>query len=217
MTTHGATSDAKVVKTTIPCFHIQKRVYAIIAKFSSLIEPGYKVSFVFQWRGYHGKSGVNVISIEHWKPNKTVDCKVNDPRCLFMVHKTMSFYLERINSVATIRFPDIIMFDKNALVWILIPWSSKGFGTQQLPRHYGRETHICVSKLGAIDSDNGLSPVRCQVIIWTNAGLILIGPLGSYLGEIVVKAIFIQEKTLEMSSAKQKPFYPGLNVLIIIM
>ena len=54
---------------------------------------------------------------------------------------------------------------------MLIPWSSKGFGTQQLPRHYGRETYICVSKLGAIDSDNGLSPVRCQVIIWTNAGL----------------------------------------------
>ena len=50
-----------------------------------------------------------------------------------------------------------------------------------------------------------------------NAGLILTGPLGSYLSEIVIKAIFIQEKALEMSSAKQKPFYPGLNMLIIIM
>ena len=50
-----------------------------------------------------------------------------------------------------------------------------------------------------------------------NAGLILTGPLGSYLSEIVIKAIFVQEKALEMSSAKQKPFYPGLNVLIIIM
>ena len=87
---------------------------------------------------------------------------------------------------------------------------------QQLPRHYGRETHICASKLGAIDSDNGLSPVRCQVIIWTNAGLIPIGPLGSYLSEIVIKAIFIQEKAVEMS-AKQKPFHPGFNVLIIII
>ena len=85
-------------------------------------------------------------------------------------------------------------------------WSRKGFGTQQLPRHNGRETHICVSKLGAIDSDKGLSPVRCQLIIWKNAGLILTGPLGSYLSEIVIKAIFIQEKALEMSSAKQKPF-----------
>ena len=37
-----------------------------------------------------------------------------------------------------------------------------------------------------------------------------------YLIEIVIKAIFIQEKALEMST-KRKPFYPGLNVLIIIM
>ena len=50
-----------------------------------------------------------------------------------------------------------------------------------------------------------------------NAGLILTGPLGSYLSEIVIKEILIQEKALEMSSAKQKPFYPSLNVLIIIM
>ena len=50
-------------------------------------------------------------------------------------------------------------------------WSRKGFGTQQLPRHNGRETHICVSKLGAIDSDKGLSPVRCQVIIWKKCWL----------------------------------------------
>ena len=77
--------------------------------------------------------------------------------------------------------------------------------------------HICVSKLGAIDSDKGLSQVRCQVIIWKNAGLILTGPLSSYLSEIVIKAIFIQEKALEMACAKQKPFYPGLNVLIIII
>ena len=50
-----------------------------------------------------------------------------------------------------------------------------------------------------------------------NAGLILTGPLGSYLSEIVIKTIFIQEKALEMLSAKQKPFYPGLSMLIIIM
>ena len=96
-------------------------------------------------------------------------------------------------------------------------WSRKEFGTQQLPRHYGRETHICVSKLGAIDSDNGLSPVRCQVIIWKNSGFILTGPLVSYLSEIVTKAILYSEKALEMSSPKQRPFHPGLNVLIIIM
>ena len=40
--------------------------------------------------------------------------------------------------------------------------------------------------------------------------------LGTYLSEIVIKAIFIQEKALEIS-IKRNPFYPGLNVLIIIM
>ena len=43
--------------------------------------------------------------------------------------------------------------------------------------HWGRVTHICVSKLTIIGSDNGLSPDRRQAIIWTNAGLLLIGPL----------------------------------------
>ena len=32
--------------------------------------------------------------------------------------------------------------------------------------------------------DNGLSPVRRQAITWTNAGLLLIGILGTYFGEI---------------------------------
>ena len=40
--------------------------------------------------------------------------------------------------------------------------------------HEGRVTHICVSKLTIIGSDNGLSPDRRQAIIWTNAGILLI-------------------------------------------
>ena len=34
--------------------------------------------------------------------------------------------------------------------------------------NWGRLTHICVSKLSIIVSDNGLSPDRRQAIIWTN-------------------------------------------------
>ena len=43
--------------------------------------------------------------------------------------------------------------------------------------HWGRGTHICVCKLTTVDSDNGLSPGRRQAIIWTNARILLIGPL----------------------------------------
>ena len=39
---------------------------------------------------------------------------------------------------------------------------------------WGRVTHICVTKLTAIGSDNGLSPARRQAIIWINAGILLI-------------------------------------------
>ena len=34
--------------------------------------------------------------------------------------------------------------------------------------HWGRVTHICVSKLTIIGPDNGLSPGRRQAIVWTN-------------------------------------------------
>ena len=42
----------------------------------------------------------------------------------------------------------------------------------------------------------GLSPDRCQAIIWTNAGLLLIGPLGTNFSEILIE-IFIQENAFE--------------------
>ena len=52
--------------------------------------------------------------------------------------------------------------------------------------HWGRATHICVGKLTIIGSDNGLSPGRRQAIIWTNAGILLIGTLGTNFSEILI-------------------------------
>ena len=65
--------------------------------------------------------------------------------------------------------------------------------------HWGRMTHICVSKLTITGSDNGLSPERHQAIIWTNAEILLIGPLGTNFSEIFYRNsnIFIEEKTFE--------------------
>ena len=48
-------------------------------------------------------------------------------------------------------------------------------------------THICVNKLTIIGSDIGLSPGRRQAIIRTNAGILLIGPLGTNLSEILIE------------------------------
>ena len=50
------------------------------------------------------------------------------------------------------------------------------FKTELVETHWGRMTHVCVSKLAMIVSDNGLAPGRRQAIIWTNSGILLIDP-----------------------------------------
>ena len=83
--------------------------------------------------------------------------------------------------------------------------------------HWGQVTHICVSEQTIIGSDNGLSPGRRQAIIWTNAGILLIGPLGTKFKEILIKILAFSFKKVysKMSSGKWRPFCLGLNVLII--
>ena len=46
---------------------------------------------------------------------------------------------------------------------------------------------ICVSKLTIIGSIIGLSPGQRQAIIWTNAEMLLIGPLGTNFSEILIE------------------------------
>ena len=83
--------------------------------------------------------------------------------------------------------------------------------------HWGRVTHICVGKLAIIGSDNGLSPGRRQAIIWTNAGILIIGPLGTNFSEIliVINTFSFKKMHLKMSSAKWRPFCLGLNELTL--
>ena len=82
--------------------------------------------------------------------------------------------------------------------------------------HWGRVTHICVGNLTIIASDNGLSPGRRQAIIWNNAGILLIGPLGTNFSEILIeiKTFSFKKMDLKMSSGKWRPSCLGLNVLI---
>ena len=52
---------------------------------------------------------------------------------------------------------------------------------------WGRVTHIYVSKTNHHWSDNALSPGRRQSITWTNAGMLLIGPLGTNFNEFLIE------------------------------
>ena len=85
--------------------------------------------------------------------------------------------------------------------------------------HWSGVTHICVGNLTIIGSDNGLSPGRSQAIIWTNAGILLIGPWGTNFSEILIEIQTFSCKKiyLKISSAKCQPFCLGLNVLSSVL
>ena len=80
--------------------------------------------------------------------------------------------------------------------------------------HWGRVTHICVSYLTIIGWNNGLSPGRRQAIILTNAGIVLIGPLGTNISEILIEILTFSFKKMhfKMSSGKWRPSCLGLNL-----
>ena len=65
--------------------------------------------------------------------------------------------------------------------------------------HWGRVRYICIRKVIIIGSDNDLSPGWCQAIIWTNAGILLIEPLGNKLQWNLNQNFyfFIQENAFE--------------------
>ena len=88
-----------------------------------------------------------------------------------------------------------------------------------MPTHHltqwGRVTHICVGNLAIIGSENGLSPGRRQAIIWTDAGILLIGPFETNFSEIWIgiQTFSLKKIHLKMSSVKWRLFCLGLNVL----
>ena len=81
--------------------------------------------------------------------------------------------------------------------------------------HWGRVPHICISKLSTIGSDNGLSPDRCEAIILTYAGILLIGPFGMNFIEILIEINTFLFKTmhLKISSTKRCLICLRLDVL----
>ena len=85
--------------------------------------------------------------------------------------------------------------------------------------HWGRVTHLCVSKLNIIGSDNALAPGRRQAIIWTNARILLIGPLGTNFSGMLFEyhRFSFKKMHFKMSSWKWQPFCVGLNVLRLVV
>ena len=67
-----------------------------------------------------------------------------------------------------------------------------------LPLEQYQEVYVCVGDFTIIGWINGLSPGRRQAIIWTNAGILLIGPIGTNFDEIFFEIqVFLQENEFE--------------------
>ena len=80
--------------------------------------------------------------------------------------------------------------------------------------HWGRVTHTCFGNLTIIGSDNGSSSGRRQAIIWINAGILLVGPLGTNFSEIVIefqtfsfKKMHLKKSICEMAAILYRPQY----------
>ena len=84
-----------------------------------------------------------------------------------------------------------------------------------LLNHWDRVAHICISILTIIGSDNGLAPDRCQAIIWTDAGILLIQTSGTNFSDILSKIHTFSFKKMhfKMSSAKWPAICVSLNEL----
>ena len=71
-------------------------------------------------------------------------------------------------------------------------------------------THLCVGNLTIIGPDNGLAPARRQAIIWTNAGILLIGPVETKFNAILSELVAFLFKKIRLNVM---PFCLDLNML----
>ena len=80
---------------------------------------------------------------------------------------------------------------------------------------WGRVMHICISEHVNIGSDDGLSPIQRQAVIWTNTGILLIGFWRTNFSEIFIEIHTLSFKKMHLKtlSGKWRPFCLGLNVL----
>ena len=105
-----------------------------------------------------------------------------------------------------------------ALRWVLQNLTHKKSElVQVLPWCHQLTAITCINKLTIIGSGHGFSAGWCQAIIWTNAGILVIGPLGTHFSEPLIKIYTFSFKKmhLKMPSGKWWLFCLGLNMLIV--
>ena len=104
---------------------------------------------------------------------------------------------------------DVLLIKKNSFNYtnwsVDIMFDTCDVSSLMLLTHWGQVMHIYVSvNYTIIGSDNGLSPVRRQTIIWTNDGLLSIRPLGTCFIEISLEIQKFSFKNMHMKMLSAK-------------
>ena len=151
----------------------------------------------------------------HIKCHHNCACRCRRPYRCYAIHQSKCLK-SQIYFLPGFSDHSMILYSRYALGGVVQTGNIKQHDKDRLLTHWGRVTHICVGKLTSIGSDNGLSPGRRQAIIWSNDGILLIGPLGTNFSEILIgiQTFSFKKMPLKMSSAKWRPFCLGLNGLI---
>ena len=153
--------------------------------------------------GDHSNEPVGIVNIN------TIKQWIAKPCAYFMQ------YTANITAQETIFFLPIHLNHLRDLCSLISQWIRKCFCV--ILTQWGRWVSIHTSIPSVIiGSDNGMSPARCQAIIWTNAALLSIRPWGIKVSEFVIESETFSFKNmrLKISSAKLRTSCLGLNVLI---
>ena len=128
------------------------------------------------------------------KPSHMYDCVII-PSWVAYIHST-------ITPLSTNMFVKVLRVEKMLLKMYQLIEAER--------RIYASENQV------VIGSDMGLQSGRHQAIIWTSAGILLLGSLGTNFGEILIEIhiLSLKKMYLKMSSEKWRPFCLGLNVFI---
>ena len=132
-------------------------------------------------------------------------------RCGYMIMQCYAIYkcFDLVNMYGTLLLVFISLPFYHVICWHFFSESQvkitfKLFGCYEVMylwvlTHWGRVTRICIGNLTLIGSDNGLSPDRRQAIIWTNARILLIGPLGTNFSENWIEILTYSFKKMRLN------------------
>ena len=138
---------------------------------------------------------VRIVRLYEWCKAKTFRCAFFAAAMLTMVGSPQCCSCQRLYPACVVKyvFPHCWWFVRIANVGSVNSCSldqcSRYAANDDFKKltYWGWVTHIYVSKLTIIGSDNGLSPGRRWAIIWTCAGILFIGNLRTNFSEILME------------------------------